>query len=54
MFDEHLTNKEKWILRVLLVFVVLLMIWMEVDYQRSVNDCVDAGQNYEVCANGLR
>ena len=54
MFDEHLTKKEKLFLVVIGFLAILLAIYMEVDYQSSVETCVEHGQSYEVCSEGLR
>lgn len=54
MFDEHLTKKEKLFMGVIGILAILLMIYMEIDYRKSVETCVNGGQDRQVCEIGLR
>lgn len=54
MFDERLNKKEKLILLGFLILSILLSIWMEIDYHRSVEECVSGGQDRQICETGLR
>lgn len=54
MFDEHLTKKEKLFMGVIGVLVIIGMIMSNIQYNKDVEECVEHGQNRQVCEIGLR